>query len=237
MPSSSTRGVSSYLRSTYLRSTALRSTAFGSTASRSTARTCPICSSGSTARTYPICSSVSRIRRAVGRASPVAPATAASDMAGWPGWNARITSRPRARASMKSGLVSRRAMGASPLLRVRSACWVVRWAVLPAGRGRPADCALPRLHDCSVTAPRCPHGGHGQYAYHARRGRNCYLTPAARPANVPVKLQMAALRTHVRNSAATCSRPAEFIGAHWVLAAQGLCRTGVCSSGTAAQWR
>ena len=51
------------------------------------------------------------MRRAVGRASPVAAATAASDMAGWRGWNARITSRPRASASMKSGLVSRRAMG------------------------------------------------------------------------------------------------------------------------------
>ncbi len=43
------------------------------------------------------------MRRAVGLASPVAPTTWDSDMAGCPGRNAAMTSSPRAGASMKSG--------------------------------------------------------------------------------------------------------------------------------------
>jgi hypothetical protein len=49
------------------------------------------------------------MRRAVGRASPVAAATSLSGITGRRGWNARITSSPRASASMKSGPVSGRA--------------------------------------------------------------------------------------------------------------------------------
>src|SRR4051794_6132030 len=49
------------------------------------------------------------MRRAVGRARPVAVATSLSVITGRTGWKARITSSPRASASMKSGPVSGRA--------------------------------------------------------------------------------------------------------------------------------
>src|SRR5262249_35752209 len=61
-------------------------------------------------RTYPSSARVSRIRRAVGLASPVAVATSVNDITGCRGWKAVMTSRPRASASMKSGPVPSRGM-------------------------------------------------------------------------------------------------------------------------------
>src|SRR5689334_12401632 len=62
-------------------------------------------------RTYPSFSRVYRMREAVGRGRPARPASSARVMSGLPGSNARMRSRPRATASTKFGLVSRRGMG------------------------------------------------------------------------------------------------------------------------------
>ncbi len=61
------------------------------------------------------------MRRAVGRARPVALATSLSDIPAVPGWNALMTSNPRAIDSMKSGSASRRGMTTS--LGVRGGLW------------------------------------------------------------------------------------------------------------------
>src|SRR6185437_16484002 len=87
------------------------------------------------------------------------------------------------------------------------------------------------FHDCSVTGPPRPHGGHGQYA-RPSAGRNRPLTPIARPANVPVRPRMPVVRTHVRNSAGPCPRIAGFEEHTGFWQDRGL-----AALGTAAQWR
>src|SRR4051812_4421750 len=64
-------------------------------------------------RTKPSSSRVSRSRRAVGRASPAAPATSDSDISRCPASKQARTSRPRASASTKSGPLPRPAMCSS----------------------------------------------------------------------------------------------------------------------------
>ena len=168
------------------------------------------------ARTYPICSSVSRIRARGGACQPVAAAhRRTSDMTGWRGWKSLDHIRPRARDSMKSGLVSRRGMGVPPLPPAVSLRWL-RGAG-GTGCGAPGGFAQPpttvarrQLVRMAVPPVRL-----------RQRREHCHLTPAIRSANVPVGPPMAATRTYVRQLRG--DRRARQSRAHWVLAGLGSC--------------